>query len=219
MLKQKNYDSFFKSRLLGINNVDLIEGSYDITVGGMDVLNKTTDLVEPAAIKSKTRPKNIGKGAWDKKIAKEIAERSKFHKGLGKVLDKAGEIGVVLDGVKSVYNNIKAGTSWPKILIDLGVDMLVSLGLLSLGSIITSLTTALFALAGTFTLPIIGTVGAGAVGAVVGTIVSILLIGKIGNELYKKDDNGKSIVDQIKDFIWDFANGELTNGSSCPANE
>ncbi len=168
MLKQKNYDSFFKSRLLGINNVDLIEGSYDITVGGMDVLNKTTDLVEPAAIKSKTRPQNIGKGAWDKKIAKEIVEQSKFHKGLGKVLDKAGEIGVVLDGVKSVYNNIKAGTSWPKILIDLGVDMLVSLGLLSLGGLIVSLTTTAFAAMGTIPLPGIGTVGGAAVPSSVG---------------------------------------------------
>lgn len=185
----------------------------------MDVLNKTTDLVEPAAIKSKTRPRNIGKGAWDKKIAKEIAEQSKFHKGFGKILDKAGEIGVVLDGVKSVYDNIKAGTSWPKILNDLGVDLLISLGLLGLGCIITKLITALFALGGTITIPGIGTVGAGAVGTVVGTIVSIFLIGKIGNELYKKDDNGKSIVDQIKNFIWDFVNGELTNGSSCPANE
>lgn len=185
----------------------------------MDVLNKTTDMLEPAAIKSKTRPKNIGKGAWDKKIAKEIVEQSKFHKGLGKVLDKAGEIGVVLDGVKSVYNNIKAGTSWPKILIDLGVDMLVSLGLLSLGGLIVSLTTTAFAAMGTIPLPGIGTVGGAAVGAVVGTIFSIFLIGYIGNELYKKDDNGKSIVDQIKDFIWDLANEELTNGSSCPANE
>ena len=208
-----------KEEISDISNVDLIEGSYDITVDGMDVLNKTTDLVEPAAIKSKTRPGNIGKGAWDKKIAKEIAEQSKFHKGLGKVLDKAGEIGVILDGVKSVYDNIKAGTSWPKILIDLGVDMLVSLGLLSLGGLITSLITTLFALGGTITIPGIGTVGAGAVGAVVGTIASIILIGMIGNQLYKKDDDGKSIVDQIKDFIWDLANGELTNGSSCPADE
>ncbi len=106
-----------KEEISDISNVDLIEGSYDITMDGMDVLNKTTDLVEAAAIKSKTRPRNIGKDAWDKKIAKEIAEQSRFHKGLGKVLDKAGEIGVILDGVKSVYDNIKAGTNWPKILI------------------------------------------------------------------------------------------------------
>lgn len=56
-------------------------------------------------------------------------------------------------------------------------------------------------------------------GAVLGTIASIIIVGKIGTWLYKKDDNGKSIVDQIKDYIWDLVNGELKNGRSCPANE
>ncbi len=208
-----------REEISDISNVDLIEGSYDITVDAMDVLNKTTDLVEPAAIKSKTRPGNIGKGAWDKKIAKEIAEQSKFHKGLGKVLDKAGEIGVILDGAKSVCDNIKTGISWPKILIDLGVDLLVSLGLLSLGGLITTLMTAGVGTIATIPLPGIGTVAGATVGAVLGTIVSIAIVSKIGTWLYTKDDNGKSIVDQIKDFIWDFANGKLTDGGNCPSNE
>lgn len=66
-------------------------------------------------------------------------------------------------------------------------------------------------------IPGIGTVGGAAFGAVVGTILSIVIVGKVGSLLNKKNDNGKSVIDQIKDYIWDIANGGLKN--NCTVNE
>ena len=200
-----------------ISNVDILGQSYDITIDAMSALNEACNVFEPKVIEAQLRPNNIGKGAWNKKIAKKVAEQAKFHSGVSKVLEKAGEIGVVLDGIVSVFNNIKAKTSLPKILIDLGVDLLVSVGLLTLGNVITTAITGFFAAGGTITLPGIGTVGGAAIGAILGVVVSIGVIGLLGGLLNKKNNDEKSIIDQIKDFIWDFANGEIGNG--CSVNE
>lgn len=192
-----------------ISNAELINQAYDITVDGMNIINETANVVEPSLIKSQSTSK--------KKVLKKLAEQAKFHSGLGKVLEKAGEIGVVFDGISGVLDNIKSKTCWPKILIDLGVDLLVSVGLLTLGNVITTAITGFFAAGGTITLPGIGTVGGAAIGAILGVVVSIGVIGLLGGLLNKKNNDEKSIIDQIKDFIWDFANGEIGNG--CSVNE
>lgn len=59
----------------------------------------------PKIIKEQPRPKNIGKGTWDKGIAKELAKQSKFYSKANKVLEKLGYIGVgaVLGGLVGLF--------------------------------------------------------------------------------------------------------------------
>ena len=46
---------------------------------GLGVMNETGNYIIPKYIQNQPRPKNIGKGIWNKGITRELAEQSKFR--------------------------------------------------------------------------------------------------------------------------------------------
>ncbi len=149
--------------------------------------------------------KNIGKGTWDKGIAKELAKQSKFYSKANKVLEKLGYIGVGLDVFIGIYENIQAGTSWQRTVSDAFVDLTISLFVLTTSAFLAEISGVVF---GAIIGAIFGSAPGAAVGAALGSRIGMIvltiaysgLLGYFFNE--REGDNGKIINEQMKEAMW-----------------
>lgn len=204
-----------------VGDVDLIDTTYDATTDGLPVMNEVNNLTMPKIIKEQPRPKNIGKGTWDKGIAKELAKQSKFYSKANKVLEKLGYIGVGLDVFIGIYENRQAGTSWKRTASDAFVDLTISLFIFAVAvPIATVVAAVLGAVLGGLVGVVFGS-GPGAVlGAALGSGISIAIISILVasglNYLFNKWDGykGKTISEHMKEALWSDINWleEFFNG-------
>lgn len=156
-----------------VGDVDLIDTTYDATTDGLPVMNEVNNLTMPKIIKEQPRPKNIGKGTWDKGITKELAKQSKFYSKAGKVLEKLGYIGVGLDVFIGIYENRQAGTSWKRTASDAFVDLTISLFIFA---VVVPIATVVAAVLGAVLGGLVGLFFGSGPGAALGSGISIAII-------------------------------------------
>ena len=192
-----------------VGDVDLIDTTYDATTNGLSVMNEANNLVMPKYIKQQPRPKEIGKGTWEKGITKELAEQSKFYSKANKVLEKLGYVGVGLDVGIGIYKNRQAGVNWQRTISDATIDLMISLVIFAVAvPIATVIAAALGAALGGLVGLFLGSGPGAAVGAALGSgisiaIISILVASGLDYFFNKwKGDNGKTISDQMKEARW-----------------
>lgn len=204
-----------------LKDAELLDQTYDWTTDGLSVMNEAGNIVMPKWIKESTRPNNIGKGTWNKKIAGELAEQAKFYSKAGKVLEKAGYVGVGIDVGIGIYNNVQEGTCWQRIVTDASVDFILSSLILLVSAEIAAVLGGLIgAFVGTFFCPgwgsAVGTFLGSGIGLLLMTMIVSFLLGLFINDL--KVYNGKSINENIKESIWTTINSiddMWNNISSC----
>lgn len=188
--------------------MDLIDTTYDSIADGLNVMNEAGNYVMPKYIKEQPRPKNIGKGTWDKGITKELAEQSKFYSKANKVLEKLGYIGIGLDVGIGIYKNIEAGTSWQRTASDAFVDLTLSMFIFTVAPFLAEITGLFFGAVIGF---LFGSGPGAAVGAVLGSglglaVLTIAYAFLLDYELNKNEIiNGKTINQQMKDDLWYLA--------------
>lgn len=188
-----------------VGDVDLIDTTYDATTDGLPVMNEVNNLTMPKIIKEQPRPKNIGKGTWDKGIAKELAKQSKFYSKANKVLEKLGYIGVGLDVFIGIYENIQAGTSWKRTASDAFVDLTISLFIFTVAPFLAEITGIIL---GAVIGAVFGSAPGAAVGAALGSglglsVLTIAYAYLLDHELNDREIiNGKTINEQMKEAMW-----------------
>ena len=187
----------------------LSDNVYGLVTDGLDITLTGVGTYLKKAIIESIRPNNIGRGIWKKQMASELDDVARIFgsssddvvrgfanaevKGFfPKVIEKLGYVGVAIDAVLGIQENIEEGSSWQKTVSDATVDVAISGG----------------------TLLAAGYAGAG-IGAIAGSVVPGAgnVIGAVGGFIvgigcYVVTDvikiNEKSIRDTIKDGISGF---------------
>ncbi len=194
-------------------DVDLLDSTYDTMTDGLGVMNETGNYIIPKYIQNQPRPKNIGKGIWNKGITRELAEQSKFYSKASKVLEKLGYIGIGVDVFIGIYKNIEAGTSWQRTLSDAVVDLTISLFIFAVAPFLAEITAGVIGgVIGAVIGFLFGSVVGSAAGAIIGstlamvifTIVYAYFLDKLLNDC--KMDNGKTFKENLKDTTWEAIN-------------
>jgi RHS repeat-associated protein len=188
-----------------VGDVDLIDTTYDVTTDGLSAMDEVNNITMPKIIKEQPRPKNIGKGTWDKGIANELSKQSKFYSKANKVLEKLGYIGVGLDVFIGIYENIQAGTSWQRTASDAFVDLTISMFIFTVAPFLAEITGIIL---GAVIGAVFGFAPGAAVGAALGSglglsVLTIAYAYLLDHELNDSEIiNGKTINEQMKEAMW-----------------
>ena len=182
---------------------------YGTIVDGTDVTFTAIGSSLMRAIKNSPRPNNIGVGVWNQQISKQLDDVVKMFGSTGNdiklgysTVEKTGilskgtkafsYLGVAIDTVVGIKENVEKKSTWKEIMLDATVDVAIS------GSSMWAAAgagSAIGSLAGSI-VPGIGNV----VGAVGGFVAGIFLYGLTDVFKYK----GKTLRDTIKDKVNSF---------------
>ena len=182
---------------------------YGTIVDGTDVTFTAIGSSLMRAIKNSPRPNNIGVGVWNQQISKQLDDVVKMFGSTGNdiklgysTVEKTGilskgtkafsYLGVAIDTVVGIKENVEKKSTWKEIMLDATVDVAISGGSMWAAAGAGS---AIGSLAGSI-VPGIGNV----VGAVGGFVAGIFLYGLTDVFKYK----GKTLRDTIKDKVNSF---------------
>ena len=182
---------------------------YGTIVDGTDVTFTVIGSSLMRAIKNSPRPNNIGVGVWNQQISKQLDDVVKMFGSTGNdiklgysTVEKTGilskgtkafsYLGVAIDTVVGIKENVEKKSTWKEIMLDATVDVAISGGSMWAAAGAGS---AIGSLAGSI-VPGIGNV----VGAVGGFVAGIFLYGLTDVFKYK----GKTLRDTIKDKVNSF---------------
>lgn len=182
---------------------------YGTIVDGTDVTFTAIGSSLMRVIKNSPRPNNIGVGVWNQQISKQLDDVVKMFGSTGNdiklgysTVEKTGilskgtkafsYLGVAIDTVVGIKENVEKKSTWKEIMLDATVDVAISGGSMWAAAGAGS---AIGSLAGSI-VPGIGNV----VGAVGGFVAGIFLYGLTDVFKYK----GKTLRDTIKDKVNSF---------------
>ena len=186
---------------------DTLNGNmYGTIVDGTDVTFTAIGSSLMHAIKNSPRPNNIGVGVWNKQITNQLDDAIKMFGSTGNdiklgystvkktgILHKGTKafsyLGVAIDTIGGIKENIEEKSSWQETISDATVDVAISGGSMWIAGQAGSW---IGAAAGTF-VPVVGNVVGAVIGFAVGTLVyAVTDVIKI---------KGKSLRQHIKDGI------------------
>ena len=101
---------------------------YGSTIGGASFISTAASASITSAIKSASRPNNIGAGIFAKQCANSLAKVSKFGTGVSKTLSVLAYGAVAIDVGIGIYDNLSNGASTKKIILDATVDAAITGG-------------------------------------------------------------------------------------------
>ncbi len=162
--------------------VDIISASFDIGIG-------TGLAIGGWAIKTGVRPNNIGVGVFNKYKAQRIDNLSKASDVLSGVSTALAVISVVLTVADGINTDIERGYTPDRIISNVATNTAVYGGLtLGIGFLSAKIGAAIGSV-----VPGLGNAVGGAVGFAIGTLAGLLLEIKV---------NDKSIIDHIRDWVY-----------------
>ena len=188
---------------------DTLNGNmYGTIVDGTDITFTAIGSSLMGAIKNSPRPNNIGVGVWNRQISSQLDDAVKMFGStkndikLGySTVEKTGilnkgtkafsYLGVAIDTIGGVKENIDKKSSWQKIASDAAVDVVVSGGSMLVAGAFAKLGFALGS-----SVPVIGNV----VGAAFGFVAGMGLYALTDAFIYK----GKTMRDTLKDKVSSF---------------
>ena len=134
------------------------------------------------------RPNNIGIGIWNKQRTAAINSFADDVKAVNKFGNIMAAITVAIQVGEGAFNDYNRGYSTDRIIsnavVNTAVYSLTTIGLAKLGGFVGSF----------IPIPIVGT----AIGTAVGYLVGLGV-----NWLMELDVNGKSVIDHVRDFVYD----------------
>ena len=164
--------------------VDLISFLLEFSIGGSFALIAS-------AVKTGVRPNNIGIGIFKKQQANYLAKLTKASRILGKVVTGLAIASVAFSVIDGINVDINRGYSIDRIVSNAAVNTAIYGGLaFGIGALGAKAGTLLGAI-----VPGIGNVIVAIVGFAVGIGIGILLEWQV---------NGKSIIDHIRDGVYNF---------------
>ena len=95
---------------------------YGSVVSGSSVLTTALASSLNSAIKTSSRPRNVGAGTYAKQCKADLQSVSKFERGASKVLSAASYGAALIDVGMGVYDNVNTGASPKKVISDAVVD-------------------------------------------------------------------------------------------------
>ena len=95
---------------------------YGSVVSGSSVLTTALASSLNSAIKTSSRPQNVGAGTYAKQCKADLQSVSKFERGASKVLSAAAYGAALIDVGMGVYDNVNTGASPKKVISDAVVD-------------------------------------------------------------------------------------------------
>ena len=97
-------------------------------VDSTDTMLTTLYSILYKSVSNSPKPNNIGAGTWNKAVQAQLDLIDDFAKVTNSFINFFSALGVIADVGISVYDNVSAGASFDKILIDAGIDFSISLG-------------------------------------------------------------------------------------------